>query len=143
MLDPVHFPRPVTRYWAEMHPEPFDRGTHEFARYYGLLLAGMNTVYINGFAYNCRQPIADEQFPERMQRAHEVFEQKLWRDQLRDWDETFKPLSIKTHRELQAVDPDSLSDPELVDYPGPLPVAPHRDDQSAHAPHRGRDHSDR
>ena len=22
-LDPVHFPRPVTRYWAEMHPAAF------------------------------------------------------------------------------------------------------------------------
>ncbi len=115
-LDPVHFPRPITRYWSEMHPEPFGRGTHEFAAYYGLLLAGLDTAYINGFAYNRRTPIADEQFPERMQRAHEVFEHKLWRDQLRDWDETFKPASIKTHRELQAVDPDSLSDTELVEY---------------------------
>ena len=25
-LDAVHFPRPVTRYYAEMHPEPFARG---------------------------------------------------------------------------------------------------------------------
>ena len=29
-LDAVHHPRPVTRYWTEMHPEPFRRGTHEF-----------------------------------------------------------------------------------------------------------------
>ena len=61
--DPVHFPRPVTRYWAEMHPEPFARGTHEFARYYGLLLAGLNIAYVNGFAYNSTPPIADEEIP--------------------------------------------------------------------------------
>jgi pyruvate,water dikinase len=114
--DPVHFPRPVTRYWAEMHPEPFARGTHEFARYYGMLLAGLDTAYINGFAYMSRPPIADEEFPERAARAHEVFEEKLWRAQLRDWDETFKPTSIKIHRELQSVDPEALSDAELVDY---------------------------
>ena len=30
-LDPVHFPRPVTRYWAETHPAPFIKGTHDFA----------------------------------------------------------------------------------------------------------------
>ena len=114
--DPVHFPRPATRYWAEMHPEPFARGTHEFARYYGMLLAGLNTAYINGFAYNSKPPIADEEFPERAARAQEVFEKKLWRDQLRDWDETFKPASIKTHRELQSVDPETLSDAELVEY---------------------------
>src|SRR5215210_2900734 len=29
-LDAVHFPRPVTRYWTEMHPEPFKRGFSEF-----------------------------------------------------------------------------------------------------------------
>ncbi len=115
-LDPVHFPRPVTRYWAEMHPEPMRRGTREFARYYGMLLGGLDYAYINGFAYSSRTPIADEEFPERVQRAHDVFEGKLWRDQLRDWDESFKPASIKTHRELQSVDPDGLSDAELVDY---------------------------
>ena len=114
--DPVHFPRPVTHYWAEMHPEPFARGTHEFARYYGLLLAGLNIAYVNGFAYNSTPPIADEEFPERSARAQAVFERKLWRDQLRAWDEKFKPTSIKTHRELQSVDPDSLSDEELVAY---------------------------
>ena len=114
--DPVHFPRPATRYWAEMHPEPFGRGTHEFAQYYGMLLGGMNSAYINGFAYNSKPPIADEEFPERAARAQEVFAKKLWRDQLRAWDEKFKPASIKTHRELQSVDLDALSDAELVDY---------------------------
>ena len=72
--DSVHFPRPATRYWAEMHPEPFSRGTHEFARYHGMLLAGLDAAYINGFAYNSRPPIADEEFPERAARAHQVFE---------------------------------------------------------------------
>src|SRR5947207_6047058 len=35
-LDAVHFPRRVTRYWAEVHPEPFTRGSGEFCRYYGM-----------------------------------------------------------------------------------------------------------
>ena len=39
---------------------------------------------------------------------------KYWREQLRDWNETFKPASIKAHRELQSVDPDELSDEDLV-----------------------------
>jgi hypothetical protein len=25
-LDSLHFPRPVTAYWAEVHPEPFSLG---------------------------------------------------------------------------------------------------------------------
>jgi pyruvate,water dikinase len=115
-LDPVHFPRPVTRYWAEMHPEPFVRGVQDFTRYYGMLLDGLEMQYVNGFAYRTVRPAPEEEIPQRIQRAQEVFEKKLWRDQLREWDETFKPRSIRTHRELQSVDPDQLSDDELVAY---------------------------
>jgi len=115
-LDPVHFPRPVTRYWAEMHPEPFGRGTHDFAEYYGLLIDGLFCTYVNGFIYNQMRPAPDEKIPQRFERAEQVFPQKVWRDQLREWDETAKPASIAIHREIQAVDPDSLSDDELVAY---------------------------
>jgi phosphohistidine swiveling domain-containing protein len=58
----------------------------------------------------------DTEIPERFQRAEQVFAQKLWREQLRDWDENRKPFSIAMHRELQVVDPDALSDAELVAY---------------------------
>ena len=115
-LDPVHFPRPVTRYWTEMHPEPFRRGTHEFMAYYGTLLESMEMQYVNGFAYNTMRPAPDDEIPQRFARAEEVWERKVWRDQLREWDETFKPAAIKTHRELQSVDADALSDDELVAY---------------------------
>jgi pyruvate,water dikinase len=106
----------VTRYWAETHPEAFKRGTSDFARYYGMLLDGLEMAYVNGFAYNTARPVADEEIPQRFQRAEEVFQGKLWREQLRDWDETCKPSSIAAHRELQAIDPDALSDEELVTY---------------------------
>jgi pyruvate,water dikinase len=99
-----------------MHPEPFQRGVSEFMAYYGMLLAGMNWHYVNGFAYRQPFPVADDEAPQRFQRAEEVWEQKLWRQQLREWDETFKPASIETHRELQSVDPDSLSDDDLIAY---------------------------
>ncbi len=115
-LDPVHFPRPVTRYWAETHPAAIKRGTNDFARFYGLLLDGMEMAYVNGFAYSSMRPAPDDEIPERFQRAEKVFPGKLWREQLRQWDETCKPSSIAAHREIQAVDPDALSDDELVTY---------------------------
>ncbi len=115
-LDAVHFPRPVTRYWTEMHPAPFKRGFREFAVYYGMVIDGLETAYINGFAYNTMRPAPDAEIPQRFQRAEEVWAGKLWRDQLRDWDETFKPASIRTHRELQSVDIEALSDEELCAY---------------------------
>jgi pyruvate,water dikinase len=99
-----------------MHPEPFRRGTHEFLAYYGMLLGSMETQYVNGFAYNTRRPAPDDEIPQRFARAEEVWERKVWRDQLREWDETFKPAAIRTHRELQSVDADALSGDEMVAY---------------------------
>ena len=115
-MDAVHFPRPATRYWAEIHPEPFGRGVAEFTRYYGMLLGGMRMSYVNGFAYRSMTPVSNDEVPERFRRAEEVFERKLWRDQLREWDEVAKPAAIKTHRDLQSVDPGALSDPDLAAY---------------------------
>jgi len=116
MLDPVHFPRPVTRYWAETHPEPFAAGTADFARFYGMLIDGLRTGYVNGFAYNQVQPVPDEEVPQRFARAEEVMTKKLWREQLRDWEENRKPASIAAHRAIQAIEPDALSDDALAAY---------------------------
>jgi rifampicin phosphotransferase len=115
-LDPVHFPRPVTAYWAEMHPEPFSLGYGDFMAYFGLPIQTRVTAYPNGFCYGQMQPVSPDGFPERLQRAAEVFERKVWRDQAKEWEEVRKPASVKAHREIQAVDPDQLTDGELVAY---------------------------
>jgi rifampicin phosphotransferase len=115
-LDAVHFPRPVTRYYAATQPEALVRGFRDFTRFYGMLIDTLEYAYVNGFAYHAIRPVAPEDFPQRCQRAEELFESKGWRQQLRDWDETIKPASIRAHRELQAVEPDELSDDELVAY---------------------------
>ncbi len=115
-LDPVHFPRPLTRYWTETHPAAFERGTSEFARFYGMLMDGLAMTYVNGFGYKSVRPMPKEEAPQRFQRADEVMTGKLWREQLREWDETSKPAAVAVHRELQAVDPDALSDEELIAY---------------------------
>jgi rifampicin phosphotransferase len=115
-VDAVHFPRPVTRYFAELHPAPFKRGFQELTRFYGMPIGGLEYRYIHGFAYSTMVPAPEDEIPARFQRAEEVWEQKVWREQLREWDETFKPASIGKHRELQAIDPDALSDEDLVAY---------------------------
>jgi rifampicin phosphotransferase len=55
-LDPVHFPRPLTRYRTEIHPAAFEHGTADFARFYGMLLGGLRMTYVNGFAYKLPAP---------------------------------------------------------------------------------------
>jgi pyruvate,water dikinase len=112
----VHLPRPVTRYLQETQPPSFKKGTNDFARFYGMLIDGLQISYVNGFAYNQVVPAPDAEIPERMQRAERVFPEKLWREQLRDWDENRKPASIAAHRDIQAVNPDALSDAELAAY---------------------------
>ena len=114
--DAVHFPRPMTRYWQEVHPAAFARGTGDFARFYGMLMGSLGSAYVHGFGYRSMVPVAEEEVPARFQRASEVMPGKLWREQLRDWDERVKPDSIKAHRAVQAVDPAALSDQELVEY---------------------------
>ena len=64
-IDAVHFPRPVTRYWAEIHPAPFACGFGEFTGFYGMLIAGREMRYVNGFGYGTTLPVADEEVPAR------------------------------------------------------------------------------
>jgi phosphohistidine swiveling domain-containing protein len=116
--DPVHFPRALTRYWTEVHPAAFARGTADFASYYGLLIGGLEMSYVNGIGYKAVVPAPEEELPGRFQRAEEVLAGRLWREQLREWDETVKPAAIARHRELQGVDADALSDAELAAYLG-------------------------
>jgi pyruvate,water dikinase len=113
-LDPVHFPRPVTGYWAEMHPEPFSLGFGDFMAFYGIPLLKRLTSYPSGFCYSQMVPVAPEEFPNRLARAAEVFEQKGWREQATEWEEVRKPKSVAAHREIQAIDPDQLGDEDLV-----------------------------
>lgn len=115
-LDPLHFPRPVTGYWAEMHPEPFSLGYADMTAYYGAPIQTRRTAYVNGFCYGQMQPVPPEAFPDRVQRAGEVFDRKLWRDSAQEWQEVRKPASVKANSEIQAIDPDQLTDEELVDH---------------------------
>ena len=57
--DPVHFPRPMTRYFQETHPPSFRRGTNDFARLYGMLIDGLQIGYVGGFGYNQVLPATD------------------------------------------------------------------------------------
>ena len=80
--DPVHMPRPMTRYYQETHPPAFKTGTNDFARFYGMLIDGLDMAYVNGFGYRRVVPAPDAEMPQRFARAEEVMTQKLWREQI-------------------------------------------------------------
>ena len=115
-LDALHFPRPVTAYWAEMHPEPFSLGYGDMTAFYGVPIQTRRIAYVNGFCYGQMEPIAPEAFPERLQRVTEVFDRKLWRESALEWQEVRKPASETANREIQAIDPDQLDDQALVEH---------------------------
>ncbi len=115
-IDVAHFPRPVSRFQTEIHPQGIARGFLDCARRYGLLIDTLDFRFVNGFAYSSVVPAPDDEVPDRFRAAEGVFRDKLWRTDLERWDSEVKPAAIKTHRALLAVDPDGLSDADLIAY---------------------------
>lgn len=115
-LDSVHYPRPVTRYFQDIYPVAYFKGSQDFSRFYGLLIDGIQSAYVHGFNYIQIVPVSEDEIPERFKRTEQVFEQKIWRKQLHDWDKIYKPASIAQHRAIQAIDPQTLSNKDLIAY---------------------------
>jgi pyruvate,water dikinase len=135
-LDPTHFTRPVTRFHAEIFVEHMIAGFSEGLRRYGSLLEYLDLAFVNGFFYYCPRPVAAPQeavghpprevweelartHPEiraRLQTSATVFERKLWREDLERWDREVKPVAIRDHLELLAVDPGGLEKDDLLAY---------------------------
>ena len=115
-IDRTHAPRPWARFQTEIHPEQLARGFRETGRRYGLLLDYLDFQFVNGFAYVCPRPVAAGRARERFGTAAEVFERKLWRADLRHWDEEVKPASIRAHLALQAIDPATLETDALLSH---------------------------
>ena len=64
----------------------------------------------------CVRPAPQEELPQRFENAERAFVTKLWREDLRRWDEEAKPASIRAHLALQRVDPWALSDQQLLEH---------------------------
>ena len=108
-LEQTHFGRPATRYVGELAGDPISRGFGEGTRRYGLLLDTMKLRFVHDFCYAKFVPVGAPEnasgppprpifmlltrlHPEIRRRtaaAPEVISRKLWRDDLRLWDEEF------------------------------------------------------
>ena len=134
LLDYIHWTRPVTRFFAEVFPEQFVQGFRESLRRYGLLLDYIDLQFVNGFPYACPRPVSapkdavghppkhvwdelmrnDPEISERLKTSERALERRLWREDLRTWDQETKPAAIRDNLELQAVDPSTLSTEALL-----------------------------
>ena len=71
-----------------------------------MVIDGLQSEYVNGFDYNQVLPAPDAEIPERFGRAEEVYKRKLWREQLREWDET---RSRRPSRSIGSCKPSTLT----------------------------------
>jgi pyruvate,water dikinase len=135
-LEQTHFAKPATRYAGGLVSDPLARGFGEGTRRYGLLLDTLRMRFVNDFCYAKFVPVGAPEkavgppprpifmlltrlHPEirrRVAAGPDVFERKLWREDLRRWDEEVKPDSIRRNSELQKVPLASLDDAAFVAY---------------------------
>lgn len=127
--DFAHMPHPVTAMFAALLPESFETGFAETFERHGLPLHTIGMEVINGFVYMYPTPLhvahADDPgfdlmaaLTERTEIAQRAFEQCIWRDQVREWDETVKQAAMAAHAALAGVDLPALSDLALAEHIG-------------------------
>jgi pyruvate,water dikinase len=115
-LDPVHYPRPVTRFHAELYPAPFARGFAVGLERHGMLLRTREFAFIHGFAYLTSRMVEPEEIPARLTIVSKIWEERPWREDLRVWDEEVKPAAIRANRALQEVDPTTLDRAQMIHH---------------------------
>ena len=125
--DSAHTPVSQSAILQEFYPTGFNRGfTESFSRY-GMLLDRIAMGVVNGFTYHQPQPFdmpgpdgpmpPDEihaEFERRLGLAASAFETKLWRQDLADWDNQWKPAAVARNRELADVSMTELDDENLI-----------------------------
>lgn len=127
--DTAHYTRPVSHFLREPMLLGFPRGFAKSTARYGALLDHFQPAIVHGFYYH--QAVAfgapkgakgpppkiilqlltrlHPKMRARIKASKEAIEQKLWREDLRNWDEVVKPRSLVRHAKMRAVDPATLS----------------------------------
>jgi rifampicin phosphotransferase len=110
-LEQTHLTKPPSIYMAAVMPNAMMRGFKATTSHYGMLLDHLEAAVINRFLYYAARPVGAPKgakgpppkavfklmtylHPEirrRIRRSAEVFDRKLWREDLKVWDETVKP----------------------------------------------------
>ena len=135
-LESTHGSRPMTRITQIAFLEGFPIGFAEGTGRYGVLLSHLEPGFSQSFMYAQPAPVGAPKgamgpppkpilqlvsrlHPEMRKRhkaAAAAISGKLWREDLKNWDEVDKPAAIKAHQAIQAVDVGALSDAELADH---------------------------
>jgi rifampicin phosphotransferase len=135
-LERTHITRPLSGFTAEAFPRAMMRGFAEGSRFYGALLDYIEMVVLHRFVYMCYRPVGAPKgakgpppkllfkllnriHPElrrRNARAAQTFRDRLWREDMRLWDEEVKPANIREGRSLLNENLAAKSNTELADH---------------------------
>lgn len=134
MLERTHLSTPLSRFSAQSFCSGLARGFKEGCDRYGIPVSHIEAETVNGFVYVRQVPLGGSgseslpprwifsllvnfhpAFRKRVKISDAAFKNKLWRDDLLEWD-LMKPDSIARNQRLQSVDLASLSDVELVSH---------------------------
>jgi pyruvate,water dikinase len=133
-LEQTHFAKPATRYVSTLFSDPLARGFGEGTKRYGLLLDTLRMRFVNDFCYGKFVPVGapdnaagppprpifmlltrlHPEIRRRIASAPDVFTKKIWREDMRRWDEEIKPDSIARNRKLQNTPITTLGDAEFL-----------------------------
>jgi len=122
-LDNSHFTKPMSLFSEEMFTNSLARGLKEGTARYGLALSHLSYRMVNGFFYKKAiiYGLSDDYFGQlpdnlfgqseiisRLENGKKALESKLWREDLRRWDDVVKPDSINRNNKLQSINPKKL-----------------------------------
>ena len=135
-LETTHFYRPQTRFIGAAYAEAMPKGFGQGMARYGMLLDYLQPAPVNGFAY--LQPVAylapkgamgpppkpilwlltriHPKMRARIATSVRAFEEKLWRQDLVDWDTKDKPAAIEQHLAIQLIDVEAMTDEGLIEH---------------------------
>lgn len=135
--DEDHWPRPVPASYREIYPDATVPYVKEWTSRYGLLLDYFETAFVNGFGYARMHAVGEPEgggsgpppklvfkalvrlHPElraRRRAAEHALDNRLWLDDLQQWQEDAKPAIVAENRANAAVDRADLSDAELLEH---------------------------
>ncbi len=135
-LESTHASRPMTYLAQDAFRFGFVRGFKEGTARYGVLLSHLEPGFTHSFMYNQPVPVGappgamkpppkvvlqavtrlHPEIRRRIQTGQRALRDKIWREDLANWDNVDKPDAIARHQAIQSVDVAGLSDAELADH---------------------------
>ena len=132
----VHMGRVMSVYMAEIFPATMMRGFRAGMAHYGTLLSHIEMAMVERFLYTQPRPVGappgakgpppkfifkllirlHPEIRRRIRRSEVTFRDKLWRNDLDWWGNELRPSFVATGNALQAVEPESLSDADLIGH---------------------------